>query len=82
VNDHGSGVNFTPGELATLVPETARHVEVAGAGSRLPASRLNAACLRAKVREAMDCRPGVERMAAGFVGPVELRLRLMHWSSF
>jgi MGT family glycosyltransferase len=76
VVSHG-GMGITQKALAAGVPvcvvpfgrdqlETARHVEVVGAGSRLPASRLNAARLRAKVREAMDCRPGAERVAAGF----------------
>ncbi len=47
-------------------PEVARRVEVAGAGSRLPAFRLRPDRLRAKVREAIGCRPGAERVAAAF----------------
>jgi UDP:flavonoid glycosyltransferase YjiC (YdhE family) len=46
--------------------ETGRRVEVARAGSRLPASRLSAARLRAKVHEAMGRKAGAERVAAGF----------------
>jgi MGT family glycosyltransferase len=46
--------------------EVARRVEVSGAGSRLPARRLNARRLRAKVREAITCRPGAERIASAF----------------
>ena len=47
-------------------PEVARRVEVAGAGSRLPARRLRPDRLRAKVREAVACRPGAERIARAF----------------
>ncbi|MGN6256915.1 MAG: glycosyltransferase [Solirubrobacterales bacterium] len=47
-------------------PEVARRVEVAGAGTRLPARRLEPERLRAKVREAIGCRPGAERMARAF----------------
>ncbi len=47
-------------------PEVARRVEVAGAGSRLPASRLRPDRLRAKVREAVARKAGAERVAAGF----------------
>jgi MGT family glycosyltransferase len=76
VISHG-GMGITQKALAAGVPvcvvpfgrdqmETARRVAVARAGSRLPAGRLNAARLRAKVREAMDCRTGAERVAAGF----------------
>jgi MGT family glycosyltransferase len=76
VVSHG-GMGITQKALAAGVPvcvvpfgrdqlETARRVEVARAGSRLPAGRLNAARLRAKVREAIDCRAGAERVAAGF----------------
>jgi UDP:flavonoid glycosyltransferase YjiC (YdhE family) len=46
--------------------ETARHVEVAGAGTRLPAQRLNPERLRRAVRQAISRRPGAERMAAAF----------------
>jgi MGT family glycosyltransferase len=46
--------------------EVARRVEVAGAGTRLPAPRLRPGSLRAKVREAIACRPGAERVARGF----------------
>jgi len=47
-------------------PEVARRVEVAGAGSRLPAWRLRPGSLRRKVREAIACGPGAERTAAAF----------------
>jgi hypothetical protein len=47
-------------------PEVSRRVEVAGAGTRLPASRLNPRRLRAKVKEAIACRPGAERIAQAF----------------
>jgi UDP:flavonoid glycosyltransferase YjiC (YdhE family) len=46
--------------------EVARRVEVSGAGTRLPARRLTTDRLREKVREAMECRPGAERVAAAF----------------
>jgi UDP:flavonoid glycosyltransferase YjiC (YdhE family) len=46
--------------------EVARRVEVAGAGSRLPASRLRPDRLRAKVREAMARTEGAKRIAAAF----------------
>lgn len=47
-------------------PEVARRVDVAGAGSRLPAWRLRPDRLRAKVDEAVACRPGAERIARAF----------------
>jgi UDP:flavonoid glycosyltransferase YjiC (YdhE family) len=47
-------------------PEVARRVEVAAAGTRLPAWRLSPKRLRAKVQEAVECRPGAERVAKGF----------------
>jgi MGT family glycosyltransferase len=47
-------------------PEVARRVEVAGAGSRLPAWRLSPERLRAKVHEAISRRPGAERLGAAF----------------
>lgn len=47
-------------------PEVARRVEVAGAGSCLPAWRLNPKRLRAKVHEAVSRKAGAERVAAGF----------------
>ncbi len=73
---HG-GMGATQKALALGVPvcavpfardqhEVARRVEVAGAGSRLPAWRLNPKRLRAKVREVIACKPGAERVAAGF----------------
>jgi MGT family glycosyltransferase len=46
--------------------EVARRVEVSGAGTRLPASRLTPQRLRAKVSEALACRAGAERIAAAF----------------
>ncbi len=53
--------------------EVARRVEVSGAGTRLPARRLSPDRLRAKVRGAVACRPGAERIAGAFAdagGPV------------
>jgi len=46
--------------------EVARRVEVSGAGTRLPASRLTPQRLRAKVREAIACRASAERIADAF----------------
>jgi MGT family glycosyltransferase len=46
--------------------EVARRVEVAQAGTRLPAKRLRPDRLRAKVREAMACTEGAQRIAAAF----------------
>ncbi len=46
--------------------EVARRVEVCGAGSRLPASKLDPDRLRVKVREAMARRAGAERIAVAF----------------
>ena len=80
---HG-GAGATQKALAAGVPvcvvpfgrdqlEVARRVEVAGAGTRLPAGRLNPGRLRAKVREAMTKAPGARRVADGFAaagGPV------------
>lgn len=53
--------------------EVARRVEVADAGTRLPAKRLNPERLRQKVREAMTKAAGAARIAAAFKaagGPV------------
>ena len=47
-------------------PEVARRVEVAGAGVRLPARRLNATRLRTAVHDAIKMRPGAERVADAF----------------
>lgn len=46
--------------------EVARRVEVAGAGSRLVAKRLNPERLRNKVWEAIACRDGARRVARGY----------------
>jgi len=73
---HG-GMGVTQKALARGVPvcavpfgrdqlEVARRVEVAGAGSRLPASRLRSDRLRAKIRAAMLKAEGARRVAAGF----------------
>jgi UDP:flavonoid glycosyltransferase YjiC (YdhE family) len=73
---HG-GMGATQKALARGVPvcavpfgrdqlEVARRVEVAGAGARLPARRLSADRLRARVRAAMACAEGARRVAAGF----------------
>jgi UDP:flavonoid glycosyltransferase YjiC (YdhE family) len=73
---HG-GMGATQKALALGVPvcaipfgrdqfEVARRVEAVEAGSRLPARRLRADRLRAKVGEAIACRPGAERMRETF----------------
>jgi MGT family glycosyltransferase len=73
---HG-GAGVTQKALAAGVPvcvvpfgrdqlEVARRVEVAQAGTRLPARRLNPERLRAKIREAMTKREGARRVAGGF----------------
>lgn len=46
--------------------ETARHVEMAGAGTRLTPHRLNPQRLRRAVRAAVGCRDGARRMAQAF----------------
>jgi len=73
---HG-GMGSTQKALAHGVPvcavpfgrdqfEVARRVEVARAGTRLPAAVLRPDRLRAKVREAMACTAGARRIAAAF----------------
>jgi MGT family glycosyltransferase len=73
---HG-GMGATQKALARGIPvcvvpfgrdqfEVARRVEVAGCGTRLPAKKLSAARLRAKVKEAMTMTDGAKRVAAGF----------------
>jgi MGT family glycosyltransferase len=73
---HG-GMGITQKALALGVPvcvvpfgrdqfDVARHVVVAGAGTRLPASRLCPDRLRAAVREAMGKKDGAERIASAF----------------
>jgi UDP:flavonoid glycosyltransferase YjiC (YdhE family) len=47
-------------------PEVARRVEQAGAGTMLPATRLEPARLRAKVHQTIACREGAARVAAGY----------------
>jgi MGT family glycosyltransferase len=80
---HG-GMGATQKALARGVPvcavpfgrdqlEVARRVEVADAGTRLPASRLRPDRLRAKVHEAMTKTEGAKRVAKGFAaagGPI------------
>ncbi len=72
-----AGMGATQKALARGVPvcavpfgrdqfEVARRVEVAGAGTRLPASRLNPERLRDKVREALTKTAGAKRVAEGF----------------
>jgi hypothetical protein len=46
--------------------EVARRVEVSGAGTRLPASRLNPQRLRAKTLEAITQKPEAEKIASAF----------------
>jgi MGT family glycosyltransferase len=73
---HG-GMGVTQKALAAGVPvcvvpfgrdqfDVARHVEVADAGTRLPASRLRPERLRAAVREALTKKAGAERIASAF----------------
>ncbi len=73
---HG-GMGATQKALARAVPvcvvpfgrdqlEVARRVEVAGAGSRLPADRLRPDRLRTKVREAIARQAGAKRIADAF----------------
>ena len=73
---HG-GMGGTQKALARNVPvcvvpfgrdqfEVARRVEVARCGTRLPAKKLTASRLSAKVRQAMTMTEGVRRVAAGF----------------
>jgi MGT family glycosyltransferase len=97
---HG-GMGATQKALASGVPvcavpfgrdqlEVARRVEVSGAGSRLSARRLNPRRLQLKVREAIACRPGAERIASAFrsaggavaaADAIEQRLLLTHTAS-
>jgi UDP:flavonoid glycosyltransferase YjiC (YdhE family) len=46
--------------------EVARRVELAGAGTRLPARRLDSRRLRAKVHQAIERREGARRVAQGY----------------
>jgi MGT family glycosyltransferase len=73
---HG-GMGATQKALARGVPvcavpfgrdqfEVARRVEVAGAGTRLPAKRLSPERLRDKIRQAMDCGDGARLVADAF----------------
>ena len=73
---HG-GMGATQKALARGVPvcavpfgrdqfEVARRVEVAGAGTRLPAKRLNPKRLRAAVKEAIRCEEGARRIAESY----------------
>jgi MGT family glycosyltransferase len=73
---HG-GMGATQKSLARGVPvcavpfgrdqfEVARRVELAGAGTRLPAKRLNPKRLRAAVKEAIGCEEGARRIAASY----------------
>jgi MGT family glycosyltransferase len=73
---HG-GMGSTQKALAHGVPvcavpfgrdqlEVARRVEIAGAGTRLPAKRLRPDRLRAKIHQAMTCAEGARRIAAAY----------------
>jgi MGT family glycosyltransferase len=73
---HG-GMGITQKALAAGVPvcvvpfgrdqfDVTRHIQVADAGTRLPASRLRPERLQAEVREAMGKKAGAERIAAAF----------------
>jgi UDP:flavonoid glycosyltransferase YjiC (YdhE family) len=72
-----AGMGATQKALARGVPvcavpfgrdqfEVARRVEIAGAGTRLPASRLSPDRMRRKVREALTKTAGAKRVAEGF----------------
>lgn len=72
-----AGMGITQKALAAGVPvcavpfgrdqlEVARHVEEAGAGVSLPASRLTVERLREAVRRSIACKPGAERVAEAF----------------
>jgi MGT family glycosyltransferase len=92
---HG-GMGVTQKALAHGVPvcavpfgrdqlEVARRVEVAGAGTRLPAKRLRPDRLRAKVRQAIQLRDGASRIQEAFAaagGPAAaadaFETRLLH----
>jgi MGT family glycosyltransferase len=73
---HG-GMGITQKALAAGVPvcvvpfgrdqlEVARRVEVAGAGTRVPSTKLRPDRLRAAVKQAMAMREGARRIAAAF----------------
>jgi MGT family glycosyltransferase len=73
---HG-GMGITQKSLAAGVPvcavpfgrdqlEVARRLELCGAGTRLPAGRLQPGALRASVQEAVSRRAGARRVAAAF----------------
>jgi UDP:flavonoid glycosyltransferase YjiC (YdhE family) len=73
---HG-GMGATQKSLAHCVPvcavpfgrdqlEVARRLEVAGAGTRLRAPRLNPQRLRAKVTEEIPRKPGAQSIASAF----------------
>jgi MGT family glycosyltransferase len=72
-----AGMGVTQKALARGVPvcavpfgrdqlEVARRVEVAGAGTRLPARRLSPERLRTAVEEAIRCKQGARRVADGY----------------
>ena len=82
---HG-GMGITQKALASGVPlcvvpfgrdqlDVARHIEVAGAGTRLPAARLRPDRLRAAVRQAVSKKAGAERLAAAFARAVRRQPR-------
>ncbi|MGH2788233.1 MAG: glycosyltransferase [Actinomycetota bacterium] len=73
---HG-GMGATQKALARGVPvcavafgrdqlEVARRVDIAGAGTRLPAKKLRPDRLRAAVRDAIGCREGARRIAQAY----------------
>jgi UDP:flavonoid glycosyltransferase YjiC (YdhE family) len=73
---HG-GMGITQKALAAGVPvcvvpwardqlDVAAHVLAAGAGTRVKRGRLNPERLAQAATEARDCRPGAERVRAGF----------------
>jgi MGT family glycosyltransferase len=62
--DRGVPVCVVP--FARDQAEVARRVQVAGCGTRLPAKKLTAARLLAKVHKAMTMTEGARRVAAGF----------------
>lgn len=63
---HGVPVCMVPFGRDQL--EVARRVEVAKAGARLPVKKLSPDLLQAKVREAIACKEGAQRIASFFSG--------------
>jgi MGT family glycosyltransferase len=86
---HG-GMGITQKALAAGAPvcvvpfgrdqfDVARHVQVADAGTRLPAPRLRPDRLRKAVREAMEKKAGAQRIAAAFAAAGGPRMAAGRW---